>query len=97
MADRERKRYRRDETARNPNLDPDPELTPDPDLGPDGLQPGHTPPDSNSATASPPDKGPTGPPRSRLALTVAIIVGSLLLGLFFVGYIAASWADPLPE
>lgn len=87
MAKSDRERYGRDETARNPNLDPDPELTQDPDLGPDGLEPGHTPPDSNSATASPPDKGPTQPPKGKIALTLAIIAASLLVGLFFVGYI----------
>lgn len=42
-----------DHEARNPNLDPD--VTGDADLEPGGgVKPGHTPPDSQSATSTPP-------------------------------------------
>ncbi|GAA1805421.1 hypothetical protein GCM10009771_04570 [Nesterenkonia flava] len=48
VADDEAARYGRNETARNPNIDPGPESN---------LQPGETPPESNSATATPPGPG----------------------------------------
>lgn len=88
MANPDRERYGRDESERNPNLDPDPELTPDPDLGPEGLKPGHTPPDSNSATASVPNVPPTKAPRPKPIFIVAIVAVVLFVGLIFIGYIA---------
>lgn len=92
-------RYGRDETARNPNLDPDPEQTRDPDLSSDpaenpgmrsaaDLEPGQTPPESNSATATPPAPAPSRPPNNKLVLGIAAAVIGLLLVLVFVGYIA---------
>lgn len=77
-------RYGRDETARNPNMDPDPEQA----QGPTDLEPGETPPESNSATATPPTPPPSKPPKSNLIITVAVIAGVVLVGLIFFGYIA---------
>lgn len=72
--------YGRDETLRNPNIDPAPEG------GSGDLEPGETPPESNSATASPPAPAPSKPPRSKAVITAVIIAIVLLLGLVFVGY-----------
>lgn len=74
--------FGRDETRRNPNIDPAPEG------GAGDLQPGETPPESNSATASPPAPAPTRPPRGKAVITTVIIAIVLLLGLVFVGYAA---------
>lgn len=74
--------YGRDETRRNPNIDPAPEG------GSGDLEPGETPPESNSATASPPAPAPSKPPRSKAVITTVIIAIVLLLGLVFVGYAA---------
>ncbi len=92
-------RYGRNETARNPNLDPDPEQTRDPDLSSDpaqnpgmrsaaDLEPGQTPPESNSATATPPAPAPSSPPNGKLILGIVGAVIALLVILVFVGYIA---------
>lgn len=90
-------RYARDETARNPNMDPDPEQAQDPDSaadaqhnpqGPTDLEPGQTPPESNSATATAPNPAPTKPPKSNVIITVAVIAAVVLIGLIFFGYIA---------
>lgn len=81
-------RYGRDETARNPNIDPDPEHTADPDAHDVNLEPGQTPPESNSATASPPAPAPSKPPKSNAIITVAVVIAIILVGLFFFGYIA---------
>ena len=71
-------RYGRDETRRNPNIDPGSEQT----------QPGETPPASNSATASPPQSAPTKPPKSNMVITIVVVAIVILVGLIFVGYIA---------
>lgn len=90
-------RYGLDETARNPNIDPDPEEAKDPDTatdaqhnpqGPADLEPGQTPPESNSATATAPTPAPTKPPKSNVVITVAVIAAVILIGLIFFGYIA---------
>ncbi len=89
-------RYGRNESARNPNLDPDPQQSSDPDAGSQSpgppssgdLDPGETPPESNSATATPPAPAPTKPPKSNVIITVAVIVVVLLVGLIFLGYMA---------
>ncbi|HJF76448.1 MULTISPECIES: DUF6480 family protein [Brevibacterium] len=69
----------------NPNLDPGPAGDPDLDEG-GSVRPGATPPESHSATASPPH-----PPASRPPKTKWVIVGiSCLLAImifFFVAYI----------
>ncbi|MCH8559572.1 DUF6480 family protein [Nesterenkonia sp. LB17] len=79
--------HHRDEAARNPGLDPEPTETPGLEDG-GGVQPGDTPPDSNSATASPKQASPTKPPKSNLVMTVAIIAIIVVVLLIFVGYIA---------
>lgn len=79
--------HHRDETSRNPGLDPEPTDTPGLDEG-GSIRPGDTPPDSNSATASPKQDSPTKPPKSNLVLTVAIIAIIVVVLLIFVGYIA---------
>lgn len=79
--------HHRDEDARNPGLDPEPNDTPGLEAG-GGVQPGDTPPDSNSATASPKQASPTKPPRGNLVMTVAIIAIVVVVLLIFVGYIA---------
>lgn len=79
--------HHRDEGARNPGLDPDPAETPGLDQG-GSIRPGDTPPDSNSATASPKQTSPTKPPKSNLVMTVAIIAIVVVVLLIFVGYIA---------
>lgn len=76
-----------DETARNPNIDPDPVR--DPSLNDDGdLEPGQTPPESNSATATPPAPAPTKPPKSNAIITVMVVAIVALIGVLFLGYIA---------
>lgn len=82
MTDQESERYGRDETRRNPNLDPDP------DGATGDLRPGETPPESNSATASPPAPAPSRPPRSKTVITAVVIGIVLLVGLVFVGYVS---------
>lgn len=72
-------RYGRDETAHNPNLDPEPETD---------LQPGETPPESNSATASPPAPPPSRPPKNTVVIATLGGVIVLVVLLVFVGYIA---------
>lgn len=81
MAEQDRERYGRDETRRNPNLDPEPD-------GAAGLQPGEIPPASDSATASPPVPAPSRPPRSKAVITAVVIGIVLLVGLVFVGYVS---------
>ncbi|MGJ9372234.1 DUF6480 family protein [Nesterenkonia sp. CF4.4] len=79
--------HHRDEGDRNPGLDPEPGDTPGLEDG-GGVRPGDTPPDSNSATASPKQASPTKPPRGNLVMTVAIIAIVVVVLLIFVGYIA---------
>ncbi|GAA1150217.1 DUF6480 family protein [Nesterenkonia lutea] len=80
-------RFERDETARNPNIDPEPGETPGTDAA-GAVEPGDTPPDSNSATASPAQPAPAKPPKSNAVLTTAIIAIAVLVLLIFVGYVA---------
>ncbi|WP_152347494.1 DUF6480 family protein [Brevibacterium sp. CFH 10365] len=69
----------------NPNLDPQPAGDPDLEEG-GGVRPGATPPESHSATASPPH-----PPASRPPKTKWVIVGIgcvlAIIVFFFVAYI----------
>lgn len=82
---------------RNPNLDPD--AVNDQDLEPGGgVKPGHTPPDSQSATEpdtqaatdTPQHAPPTRPPRSKLTVTLMIVIAVLLV-FFFVAYAIGLW------
>lgn len=79
--------HHRDEAARNPGLDPEPNETPGLEDG-GSVKPGDTPPDSNSATASPKQDAPTKPPKSNLVMTAVIIAIVVVVLLIFVGYIA---------
>ncbi|MGJ9425005.1 DUF6480 family protein [Nesterenkonia halotolerans] len=71
----------------NPGLDPSPDETPGLEEG-GSVRPGDTPPDSNSATASPSQEAPTSPPKSKAVLTTAVIAIAVVVLLIFVGYIA---------
>lgn len=78
-------RYDRDEGSRNPNLDPQPQNTPGLEEGA-GVEPGETPPESNSASASPPAPAPATPPKTRTVTAAVIGVIVLLVLLVFGGY-----------
>ncbi|WP_051297593.1 DUF6480 family protein [Brevibacterium album] len=69
---------------RNPNIDPSAEG--DPDLEPGGgVRPGRTPPESNSATSTPPHRAPRRPSVTR----AGIVLGAILvvaIGLIFLSY-----------
>lgn len=71
-------------TTGNPNLDPNPEGDPDLEQG-GGVTPGATPPESNSATASPPHLPDRRAPRSRWAI---VGIGAVLAVIIvvFVAY-----------
>ncbi|GAA1932789.1 hypothetical protein GCM10009689_10410 [Brevibacterium antiquum] len=71
-------------TTGNPNLDPDPSGDPDLDGG-GSVQPGATPPESNSATASPLHPPDRRPPRTKW---VFVGVGAILaiIIMVFVAY-----------
>ena len=74
-----------DHEPRNPNLDPN--TTGDADLEPGGgVKPGHTPPDSHSATSTPPH----APARSKTTLVVLIVLVAILV-LLFVAYGIGLW------
>ena len=78
-----------DHEARNPNLDPG--VTGDADLeAGGGVKPGHTPPDSQSATSTPPHAPAARPPRSKTMLVVMIVLVALL-ALIFVAYAIGLW------
>ncbi len=77
----------RDQDGPNPGLDPSPAETPGLEDG-GSVRPGDTPPDSNSATASPSQEAPTSPPKSKAVLTTAVIAIAVVVLLIFVGYIA---------
>lgn len=78
-----------DHEARNPNLDPGVAGDPDLDAG-GGVKPGHTPPDSQSATSTPPHQPEPRPPRSKTTVIVLIAVVVLLI-LIFVAYAIGLW------
>lgn len=71
-------------TTGNPNLDPDPAGDPDLDAG-GGVQPGATPPESNSATASPPHPPDKRPPRSKWVFVGIGVVLAIII-VIFVAY-----------
>lgn len=77
-------RYGRDDTARNPNADPDPAAEPVAETSP---APGETPPESNSATATPPNDTPAQPPKSNAVLITAVVAIVALVLFFFIAYI----------
>lgn len=68
----------------NPNMDPSPAGDPDLDAG-GSVKPGGTPPDSNSASASPPHPAPSTPPKSNLGV-IAIGVVIAIIVLIFIAY-----------
>lgn len=72
-------------TTGNPNMDPSPVGDSDLDQG-GGVQPGATPPESNSATASPPHPPDAKPPRSKWAI-VGIGAVLVVVILVFIAYI----------
>ena len=78
-----------DHEARNPNLDPGTANDPDLEAG-GGVKPGHTPPDSQSATSTPPHKADARPPRSKATVTL-LIVFALILVFIFVAYAIGLW------
>lgn len=88
MSNREQGRPE-DHEARNPNLDPDTANDPDLEAG-GGVKPGHTPPDSQSATSTPPHKADTRPPRSK-ATIILLSVFALILVFIFVAYAIGLW------
>ena len=88
MANREQERPEQHEPD-NPNLDPDSAQDPDLEAG-GGVKPGHTPPDSQSATSTPPHHPSERPPRSR-ATTILLIVFAVILVFIFVAYALGLW------
>ena len=78
-----------DHEPRNPNIDPSPTGDADLEAG-GGVKPGHTPPDSQSATSTPPHKPDARPPRSK-ATVIALIVIVVILVLIFVAYAIGLW------
>lgn len=66
--------------ADNPNLDPSPDQDNDLEAG-GGVKPGHTPPDSHSASMPPTHTPSPRPPRHRPTL---LIIGVLLAFLVFI-------------
>lgn len=87
MANREQQNPERHEP--NPNLDPDGAGDQDLETG-GGVKPGHTPPDSHSATSTPRHDPPARPPRSKATVTLMIII-ALLLVFIFVAYAIGLW------
>lgn len=78
-----------DHEAHNPNIDPP--VTGDADLEPGGgVKPGHTPPESQSATSTPPHPPATRPPRSK-ATIVLVSVFALVFVFLFVAYAMGLW------
>lgn len=73
----------------NPNLDPSPDGDHDLDDG-GGVKRGHTPPESQSASATPPHTPDARPPRSKATLIVLVIIVVLLV-LIFVAYGVGLW------
>lgn len=69
----------------NPNLDPRPVGDPDLDEG-GSVRPGATPPESQSATASPPHRPARRPPKTKWAV-VGISCVLAIIVLFFIAYI----------
>ena len=70
--------------AGNPNLDPEPTQDPDLESG-GGVAPDSTPPDSNSATASPsPESGRRF--FSAPTILIGLIAVVVLIGLVFLAY-----------
>ncbi len=88
MANREQEDPERHE-PNNPNLDPDGIQDPDLDAG-GGVKPGHTPPDSQSATSTPPHHPSPRPPRSK-ATVILLIVFAVILVFIFVAYAIGLW------
>ena len=88
MANRERQNPEHHE-PQNPNLDPQSDHDADLEAG-GGVKPGHTPPDSQSATDTPQHAPPTRPPRSKLTVTLMIVL-ALLLVFVFVAYGIGLW------
>jgi len=78
-----------DHEPRNPNLDPSPTGDADLEAG-GGVRPGHTPPDSQSATSTPPHAPDARPPRSKATLIVLIALVVILV-LIFVAYAIGLW------
>lgn len=73
----------------NPNLDPNAHDDNDLDAG-GQVKPGHTPPESQSASATPPHRPSPKPPRH----TPILIISGVLLALivfFFVAYGIGLW------
>jgi len=75
---------------KNPNLDPDPAQDSDLEAG-GGVKPGHTPPDSQSTTSTPPHQPEARPPRSKTALTLMIVIAVVLV-FIFVAYAIGLWS-----
>lgn len=89
MSDRNPDHHERDPDD-NPNLDPNPDQ--DHDLEDGGsVKRGHTPPESQSATATPSHAPSARPPRSKAPLIVIGIIVVLLV-LIFVAYGIGLWA-----
>lgn len=74
----------------NPNLDPNPDNDGDLEEG-GGVIRGHTPPESQSASASPPHTPSARPPRSKgMMVLIGIIVAIFVF--IFVAYGIGIWA-----
>ncbi|GAA4479103.1 hypothetical protein GCM10023190_21620 [Enteractinococcus fodinae] len=74
---------------RNPNIDPGTNGDNDLEAG-GGVKPGHTPPDSQSATSTPSHTPEAKPPRSKLALTLMIAIAVIFV-FIFVAYAIGLW------
>lgn len=89
MSNRERERPDQHE-SRNPNLDPGASDDQDLEAG-GGVKPGHTPPDSQSATSTPPHQPDARPPRSKATLILMIVIAVILV-FIFVAYAIGLWS-----
>lgn len=78
-----------DHEANNPNLDPTPDGDHDLDAG-GGVKPGHTPPESQSATSTPPHATDARPPRSKATLMLLLVFAAALV-FIFVAYGIGLW------
>lgn len=73
----------------NPNLDPNPDGDHDLEDG-GGVKPGHTPPESQSASATPRHTPDARPPRSNVTLILIGVIVALLV-FFFIAYGIGLW------
>lgn len=88
MTDRKPQRHEND-PSENPNLDPNPDRDQDLDAG-GSVKRGSTPPDSQSASATPQHTPSARPPRSKLMLVLIGVIVAIMV-FFFIAYGIGIW------